>query len=99
MRIDPGSEAFVARFSAGCWVHFITSPARSRWKSGRDATLFLFGFLGLPLQQRPGLAQEDFGRVGARPLNLEEQRKLSLRGGKVWTVSDDHPTDEMYKRR
>jgi hypothetical protein len=30
-----------------------------------------------------------FGRVGARPLNLEEQRKLYLRGGKVWKVSDE----------
>jgi hypothetical protein len=33
-----------------------------------------------------------FGRVGARPLNLEEQRKLYLRGGQVWTVTDD-PAD------
>src|SRR5437660_833780 len=39
-----------------------------------------------------------FGRVGARPLNVEEQHKLYLRGGKVWKVSDD-PRDEMYKRR
>jgi hypothetical protein len=30
-----------------------------------------------------------FGRVGARPLNLEEQRKLYLRQGRVWKVSDD----------
>ena len=37
-----------------------------------------------------------FGRVGARPLNLEEQRKLYLHNGKVWTVSDD-PRDPMYK--
>jgi hypothetical protein len=36
-----------------------------------------------------------FGRVGARPLNKEEQRKLYLRNGKVWTVSDD-PGDGMY---
>jgi hypothetical protein len=36
-----------------------------------------------------------FGRVGARPLNKEEQRKLYLHNGKVWTVSDD-PTDAMY---
>ena len=36
-----------------------------------------------------------FGRVGARPLNKEEQRKLYLRNGKVWTVSDD-PADGMY---
>ena len=39
-----------------------------------------------------------FGRVGARPLNLEEQQKLYLRpDGKVWKVSDD-PEDEEYKR-
>ena len=30
-----------------------------------------------------------FGRVGARPLNFEEQRRMYLRGGKPWTVSDD----------
>src|SRR5262245_58831026 len=36
-----------------------------------------------------------FGRVGARPLNCEEQRKLYLRGGRLWTVSDD-PDDPLY---
>jgi hypothetical protein len=36
-----------------------------------------------------------FGRVGARPLNLEEQRKMYLRNGRVWTVSDD-PQDPLY---
>jgi hypothetical protein len=30
-----------------------------------------------------------FGRVGARPLNFAEQRKLYLRNGRVWTASDD----------
>ena len=39
-----------------------------------------------------------FGRVGARPLNLEEQHKLYLRGGKIWKVSDE-PSDPMYERR
>jgi hypothetical protein len=39
-----------------------------------------------------------FGRVGARPLTLEEQRKLYLHGGKVWRVSDD-PRDEMYQHQ
>ena len=29
-----------------------------------------------------------FGRVGARPLNLPEQQKLYLRGGRLWTVED-----------
>jgi hypothetical protein len=38
-----------------------------------------------------------FGRVGARPLNGVEQRKLYLHGGKVWHVSDD-PDDPIYKR-
>jgi hypothetical protein len=36
-----------------------------------------------------------FGRVGARPLNLKEQRKLYLRNGRVWRVTDD-PRDPMY---
>lgn len=38
-----------------------------------------------------------FGRVGARPLNLAEQRKLYLRDGAVWTVSDD-PLDRTRYR-
>jgi hypothetical protein len=36
-----------------------------------------------------------FGRVGARPLNLQEQRKLYYRNGQVWQVSDD-PFDPQY---
>jgi hypothetical protein len=36
-----------------------------------------------------------FGRIGARPLNLEEQRKMYLHNGKVWKVSDD-PRDPEY---
>ena len=30
-----------------------------------------------------------FGRIGARPLNLEEQQQMYLRGGVPWVVSDD----------
>ena len=36
-----------------------------------------------------------FGRVGARPLNAEEQRKLYLHNGRIWKVSDD-PHDPIY---
>ena len=32
-----------------------------------------------------------FGRRGARPFNLEEARRLFLRDGQVWTVTDDPP--------
>ena len=32
-----------------------------------------------------------FGRVGSRPLNLEEQRRLYLRKGKLYTVTNDAP--------
>jgi hypothetical protein len=39
-----------------------------------------------------------FGRVGARPLNLEEQQRMYLHGGAVWTVSDD-PRDPRYLYR
>ncbi len=38
-----------------------------------------------------------FGRVGARPLNLEEQRKLYLHNGRVWKVSDDPFDEEIYR--
>jgi hypothetical protein len=30
-----------------------------------------------------------FGRVGARPFNLEEQHRLYLHNGRLWKVSDD----------
>src|SRR5262249_21423836 len=36
-----------------------------------------------------------FGRVGARPLNGEEQRRMYLRDGRVWYASDD-PKDALY---
>jgi hypothetical protein len=39
-----------------------------------------------------------FGRIGARPLNLAEQRKLYLRGGGVWRVDDD-PRSPLYRQR
>ncbi|TVQ61937.1 MAG: hypothetical protein EA379_05865 [Phycisphaerales bacterium] len=34
-----------------------------------------------------------FGRLGARPLNREEMRRLFLRDGEVWTVSDTPETE------
>lgn len=37
-----------------------------------------------------------FGRLGARPFNLEEQRKLYMKDGKIWKVSDD-PNWDGYK--
>jgi hypothetical protein len=38
-----------------------------------------------------------FGRVGARPLTLEEQRKLYMHNGQMWRVSDD-PDDPLYPK-
>jgi len=32
-----------------------------------------------------------FGRRGARPFNLDELRRMHLRNGKVYTVTDDPP--------
>ena len=39
-----------------------------------------------------------FGRVGAGPLTLEEQRRMYLHNGVPWKVSDD-PRDPIYRRR
>jgi len=39
-----------------------------------------------------------FGRLGARPLNLEEMNRLYLRDGKVWRVSND-PAWQGYTLR
>jgi hypothetical protein len=30
-----------------------------------------------------------FGRLGSRPFTLEEQQRMYIKEGKVWTVSDD----------
>jgi hypothetical protein len=38
-----------------------------------------------------------FGRVGARPLNLEEQQRLYLRNGRLWRVSDDPYDVDIYR--
>ena len=38
-----------------------------------------------------------FGRIGARPFTLAEQRQLYLRNGRLWRVSDD-PADAIYHR-
>ena len=32
-----------------------------------------------------------FNRLGARPFNAEEMRRLYLRGGRLYTVIDDPP--------
>ena len=38
-----------------------------------------------------------FGRIGARPFSLAEQRQLYIRNNQVWRVSDD-PADPMYRK-
>jgi hypothetical protein len=38
-----------------------------------------------------------FGRIGARPLNQEEQQRMYLRDGKVWRVSDDPFDTDIYR--
>ena len=38
-----------------------------------------------------------FGRVGARPLNQEEQQRMYLHDGKLWRVSDDPFDLEIYR--
>ncbi|QDU19558.1 LVIVD repeat-containing protein [Urbifossiella limnaea] len=40
-----------------------------------------------------------FGRVGARPLNGAEQRKMYLRNGVPWFVSDEPTTPGLYQER
>jgi hypothetical protein len=36
-----------------------------------------------------------FGRLGARPLNMQEMRRMYLRDGKVWTVTNSPATDPL----
>lgn len=44
-----------------------------------------------------GFQTSVFGRLGARPMNLDEQRKMYYRDGQVWTVTDEPETEpEAY---
>jgi hypothetical protein len=38
-----------------------------------------------------------FGRIGARPLNQEEQQQMYLHDGRLWRVSDDPFDTEIYR--
>lgn len=38
-----------------------------------------------------------FGRVGAKPLDIETQRRMYLRGGRAWKVSDDPFDRQLYR--
>ena len=36
-----------------------------------------------------------FGRIGSRPFNLEEQRKLYLRNGEPWYVNNEPDMNKL----
>ena len=36
-----------------------------------------------------------FGRIGSRPFNLEEMRKLYIKDSKIYTVTDDPPSEPL----
>jgi hypothetical protein len=38
-----------------------------------------------------------FGRVGAKPLDLESQQRMYLRGGRLWKASDDPFDGTLYR--
>jgi hypothetical protein len=40
-----------------------------------------------------------FGRVGAKPLDLEGQQRLYLRNGRLWKVSDNPFDTRLYRQR
>ncbi len=40
-----------------------------------------------------------FGRIGSRPMNLEEQRRMYMRDGKLFTVTDKPKTKPVANRR
>jgi hypothetical protein len=40
-----------------------------------------------------------FGRVGSRPLNLDEQTRLFIRDDKVYSVTNDPPTPPQPVKR
>jgi hypothetical protein len=65
-------------------------PELIGWRRTRTPALAL----SRPLERDRGVDETGhqvavFGRIGSRPLSLEEQRRLYMKGGAVWTVSDE----------
>ncbi len=64
-------------------------PQLIAWRKTRAPALAL----SRPLERDRGVDETGhqvavFGRIGARPLSLDEQRRLYMKDGAIWTVSD-----------
>jgi hypothetical protein len=98
---------YVADGRNGLRVLQLTSPERTPWYEGfspRPAPQLIATYHthGPALALSKGLDRDRavdesghqasvFGRVGARPFNLEEMQRLYLRNGQVYTVTDTPP--------
>jgi hypothetical protein len=99
--------AYVADGHNGLRVLQLTSPERTPWYEGfspRPAPQLIATYHthGPALAISKGLDRDRavdesgyqvsvFGRIGARPFNLEEMQRLYLRNGQIYTVTDTPP--------
>jgi len=99
--------AYVADGHNGLRVLQLTSPERTPWYEGfspRPAPQLIATYHthGPALAVSKGLDRDRavdesgyqvsvFGRIGARPFNLEEMQRLYLRDGQIYTVTDAPP--------
>lgn len=99
--------AYVADGRNGLRVLQLTSPERTPWYEGfspRPAPQLIATYHthGPALAVSKGLDRDRavdesgyqvsvFGRIGARPFNLEEMQRLYLRNGQIYTVTDTPP--------
>ena len=98
---------YVADGRNGLRVLQLTSPERTPWYEGfspRPAPQLIATYRthGPALAVSKGLDRDRavdesghqvsvFGRVGARPFNLEEMQRMYLRNGQIYTVTDTPP--------
>lgn len=77
----PGNQGFSPR----------PNPRLAAWYATRDAIGVSEGYRRDRGVDESGNQVAVFGRRGARPFNLQEARKLYLRNGQVWTVTNQPP--------
>ena len=91
--VDFAGDARLDRFQSSARApadRHLPHVRRAGWPSRRASTAIV------PWTSR-GTRLAVFGRVGARPLNLEEQQRMYLHDGKLWRVSDDPFDAEIYR--
>ena len=87
----PGNEGFAPRPTPKLIAHF-------KIPYGGHALAVCEGLDRDRAVDEAGNQLSVFGRVGARPLNGAEQRRMYLNGGRIWQVTDN-PDDPIYIKK